>query len=36
MTELKKCIECKEKREIGKRTKECLECLDWKMNSLRK
>ena len=30
------CKECKVYRYIGIKTKECLECLDWKMDDLRK
>ena len=31
-----KCKECGEIKEVGKKTGECLECLDWKMDGLRK
>lgn len=30
------CVECKEIKKVGKLTGECLNCLDWKMNDLRK
>ena len=31
------CKECKTNNiPIGKQTKECLDCLDWKMNDLRR
>jgi hypothetical protein len=33
---LAKCKECGATRFIGKKTKECLDCLDWKMSDLRK
>lgn len=31
-----KCCECGEEKEVGKKTKECLSCLDWKMEDLRR
>jgi len=31
-----KCKECGGVKEVGKKTKECLECLDWKMDDLRR
>jgi len=30
------CSECGEVTEIGENTGECLKCLDWKMENLRK
>lgn len=33
---LHRCKECGELKEIGKKTKQCLECLDWKMGDLQK
>lgn len=31
-----KCKECGENKTLGKHTKECLECLDWKMDDLQR
>ena len=31
-----KCKECDLERELGENTNECLQCLDWKMDDLRK
>lgn len=31
-----KCTECGKIKQIGEKTKECLECLDWKMDDLRR
>jgi len=30
------CKECGQLTKVGKTTKECLKCLDWKMGDLRK
>tara|TARA_Y100000310_G_C20477936_1_gene713327 strand:+ start:463 stop:570 length:108 start_codon:yes stop_codon:yes gene_type:complete len=32
----KKCKSCKKKVKVGDNTGECLKCLDWKMDELRK
>jgi hypothetical protein len=31
-----RCKECGEIKLIGEKTGECLDCLDWKMDELRK
>jgi len=31
-----RCTECQSHKSIGKKTNECLDCLDWKMDGLRK
>jgi hypothetical protein len=30
------CRECGKMKEVGKETGECLECLDWKVEELRR
>ncbi len=35
-SEITRCTECEEEKPIGKKTKQCLECLDWKMDDLNK
>jgi hypothetical protein len=30
------CLECGKLKEVGEKTGECLECLDWKMGDLRR
>ena len=30
------CKECDKITEIGENTRQCLECLDWKMSELQK
>lgn len=36
MTRYGLCIECNKEALIGDKTDECLECLDWKMDELRR
>jgi hypothetical protein len=31
-----KCVECGKRTNIGKLTKQCLTCLDWKYDDLNK